>query len=128
MTTILILEDEPTFRELLWALLSEEGYAVEVVRNGLQALAALPLVRPEVIISDIMMPVLDGLEFYAGLQSHASFAGTPVIFLSAVSQPVFQLQRGRTLFLPKPIEMETLLRNIVAILSPPGLQERAVGA
>jgi signal transduction histidine kinase/CheY-like chemotaxis protein len=80
---LLVVEDEPANAELLRRTLVREGWAVDHVSNGREALAAVATTRPELILLDLMMPEMDGLEFLEQLRRNPAAISIPVIVLTA---------------------------------------------
>src|SRR5512140_2002371 len=102
--SILVVEDDPLMREFIELHLRDAGYAVRAVANGLQAAATCLTATPDLIISDVRMPHMDGFEMIATLKSEPGMKDIPVIFLTAVASG---LERGKSLgavdYLIKPI-------------------------
>ena len=86
MTKILVVEDEPHIRELLVDILIDSGYDVVEAGNGAAALDLVSQERPDIILLDVMMPVMDGLQVLKLLQGDPATRATPVIIVSAKSQ------------------------------------------
>ena len=85
---MLIVDDERDVRETLGELLADEGFAVEAAWNGETALAHLEAgFRPNVIVLDLMMPVIDGPDLPGAAASHVGLANIPVVGLSAAPSP-----------------------------------------
>jgi len=104
---ILVVDDEPTLLEFLDIYLSEEGYTVERASNGLEAVKMTEFRNYGAIITDVMMPVMDGIEFYKKLSEVSPQLTERVIFISGYickDQASFIKKTGRTL-LPKPFQM-----------------------
>jgi signal transduction histidine kinase/CheY-like chemotaxis protein len=80
---LLVVEDQPTNAELLRRVLEREGWMVDCVANGREALAAVAQVRPALILLDLMMPEMDGLEFLEQLRRNPVAAAIPVIVITA---------------------------------------------
>ena len=78
--TILIVDDENSIRELLALYFRKEGFHVEEAADGAQALLGLEKFKPDLVLLDIMMPILDGLEVCQQIRKHSN---TPVILLTA---------------------------------------------
>lgn len=117
---ILIVEDSLPQAVRLRYILEHEGYRVTVANNGTEALAALERSLPAVIISDVMMPEIDGYELCRRIKADARLARIPVVLLTALSDPedVFRaLQAGADNFITKPYENQSLLSNLGRILS-----------
>ena len=83
---ILVVDDDALIRETLATALGDEGYAVRVAPDGRAALSALGTWRPDVIVLDLMMPIMDGVAFRAAQRSVAETAQIPVIVLSAAHE------------------------------------------
>jgi two-component system response regulator MprA len=114
---VLVAEDDRSVRESLVLALSVEGYAVEAVPDGDQALGAVAREVPDVIVLDVMMPVLDGLTVCRRLR--AQRCETPILMLTArheVSDRVSGLDAGADDYLPKPFSLDELLARLRALL------------
>lgn len=121
MSRILVVEDHPAERELLWQILKDEGFEVLVAGNGLEGLEAARRGDPDVIITDILMPTMDGYEFVHNLRKEARFAHTPVVFCTAVYEEdeVRQLAESCKVshFIVKPFGMKSVSKIVRAALS-----------
>jgi signal transduction histidine kinase/chemotaxis response regulator CheB len=116
---ILIAEDSPTQAERLRYLLEERGYRVTATANGRLALAAAKLEKPTLIISDVMMPELDGYGFCHGIKTDETLRDIPVILLTSLASPsdvIKGLECGADFFLRKPYEEKHLLSRINHVL------------
>ena len=116
---VLIVEDSPTQAEHLKYLLEEEGYAVITATNGRQALAAMRTRRPTIIISDIMMPEMDGYALCEAIKSDGTLKDIPVILVTDLSSPqdvVMGLQCRADNFITKPYDQQFLLTRITQSL------------
>ena len=112
---ILIIEDDEAFRFLLRIHLSSEGYRVRVAEDGVAGGRALLEQRPDLIVSDVNMPFLNGFELLALTRSDASTANIPVILLSGRSDGdamAKAMELGATDFLVKPVTLEDLLASV----------------
>ena len=87
MTTLLLVEDDPDMREPLQLLLEDAGYCVIVAEDGAAALAAMASLRPDAVVTDWSMPVLDGVALCRRMRRDARLAAVPVVLMSASSQP-----------------------------------------
>lgn len=122
---ILIVDDEPDILEFLQYNLRKEGYDVVTANDGKQALAVAERERPQLIILDIMMPELDGVETCRILRSRKEFADTPIAFLTARDEDYSQitaLDVGGDDYITKPIKPRVLVSRISALLRRAGRQ------
>ncbi|OPY08176.1 MAG: Response regulator PleD [Syntrophus sp. PtaB.Bin001] len=84
---ILIVEDSPTQAEHLEHILTETGYQTDSVQNGREAVGYLSQAKPDIIISDILMPEMDGYAFCRWLKDQPNLRNIPVILLTILSDP-----------------------------------------
>lgn len=80
---ILAVDDEPNIARLVKVVLERCGYEVETAENGLQALARIKANRPDLLISDVMMPEMDGFELMAAIRSDAKIEDMPFLLMTA---------------------------------------------
>lgn len=116
---ILVVDDEDDILELLDYNLSKEGFRVSVARDGVEALTVAQAERPDLVILDIMMPRMDGIEFCATIRRHAALRTVPVLMLTAKSEEedhVRGLDVGADIYLSKPISIPVLLSQTRALL------------
>jgi two-component system OmpR family response regulator len=121
---LLLVDDEDNLRSMLEAALRHLGFDVHPVANGRDALAAVPQVRPDLVVLDVMMPDLDGFEVCRRLRSEGSKA--PVLFLTAkdgTEDKVRGLTLGGDDYLVKPFSLEELVARINAVLRRSGLAQ-----
>jgi len=124
---ILIAEDSMTQAVRLRHILERDGYRVTVATNGVEALAALEQSLPSLVISDVMMPEMDGYALCRRIKGDARLRHLPVVLLTVLSDPddVFKaLQAGADNYVSKPYESQFLLTNIRRILSTVSLRAR----
>jgi len=118
--SILIVEDVPNVLELLEVTLRFKGYSVITARNGEEALDIIENQRPALIITDILMPKLDGYAFVQKLRINPDTRNIPVIFLSATyvtpEDKQFALSLGAARFMEKPIDTEDFLLTVAEIV------------
>jgi DNA-binding response OmpR family regulator len=119
-TRILIIDDDIGFLDLLRIHLSSAGYEVQVAEDGVTGGRALLAQPPDLIVSDVAMPFLDGFELLSLLRSDASTASIPVILLSGHSDGdtmAKAVQLGAADFLTKPVARDQLLESVEACLA-----------
>lgn len=116
---ILVVEDSLTQAKRLERLLKEHGYGVRIARNGFQGLAFAQEKKPTVVITDVMMPEMDGYELCRRIKGDETLRDVPVVLLTSLSDPrdvIRGLQCGADNFLTKPYEDAHLLRRLHHIL------------
>lgn len=114
--TILIVEDDSNIRELLSLYLEQEGYRIELAQDGADGLRAFKRVHPDLVLLDLMMPVMDGTQMIRELRT---FSKTPVIILTAkgeVFDKVTLLELGADDYITKPFEMREVIARVRAVL------------
>ncbi|HET8645599.1 MAG TPA: response regulator [Vicinamibacteria bacterium] len=116
---ILVVDDEPALRELLGEVLAEAGYRVSTAGDGHEAMEALERVAPELVISDISMPGMDGYRLYAEVRARPRWVNVPFLFLSGHGSEA-DVRAGRQLgvddYLTKPVHEADLLIAVRARL------------
>lgn len=114
--SILIVEDEPGTRQGLELLLGLEGYVVVTAANGRQGLDALASRPFSLVITDQMMPLMDGVEFVRAVRRDERFRALPLVMMSASARPPGTVVELMDAFIPKPFEIPVLLRLIEQLL------------
>lgn len=112
---ILVVEDDDDIREALEALLEEHGYAVDTASDGAEAFAMVEQDPPALVISDVMMPGVDGYQLVEKLRKRPASADIPIILLSALQDPerkVAGLDLGADDYISKPTRPDELLARI----------------
>lgn len=104
---ILIVDDERPLRELLVSVFEDAGYRVRAAIHGRDALAQIEQARPDLIVTDLMMPVMGGVELYRQLKSRAETRTIPIIVMSAGLPRPAELQ-GADAFLAKPFDLSAI--------------------
>ena len=120
MSKIMIVEDDITTVKLLTILLEKRDYTVVSKLNGLAAVESVEEEMPDLIIMDVMMPEMDGIEATQRIKSNPKTSGIPVIFLSALGQEMEVmkgLHSGADGYVVKPFDARSLLRQIEEKLS-----------
>src|ERR1700716_481878 len=123
MASILIAEDREPDRRLLVTLLGHEGHGILEASDGAEALALVQNYHPDLVISDVLMPTMDGYEFVRQMRAIPAVAATPVIFYTAT----YHEREARALaercgvrdIITKPSEPELILAKVDAVLGRP---------
>lgn len=120
MPRILIADDEPDGRRVLKARLEREGFAVQAVADGDEAFRLAVKDPPDLVLADVVMPVLGGVELCARLKATESTAGVPVILLSGLHKDEItqasSLERGADDYILKPYSQRLLVAKVRAVL------------
>jgi CheY-like chemotaxis protein len=116
---ILLVEDDPDTSLPLAMLLELEGFDVRVASNGQQAIDSSPSDRPDLVVTDICMPLMSGFDLISQFQDDPELADIPIVAVSAVGKNQLQraLQLGAVAAYQKPIEYEQFLSSIGGMLS-----------
>jgi CheY-like chemotaxis protein len=110
ITCVLVVDDDETIRTTVAEALEFEGYAVASATNGAEALELVRQQRPQAIVLDLMMPVMDGWQFLEHCRADAGCAGTPVLVISASRRlPQEAAGLGVTGCITKPFDLDVLL-------------------
>ena len=115
MARILIVEDNPANQKVVAVLLGKRGYQTFVVTNGRQALEALEDSRYDLVLMDVQMPVLDGLETTRIIRKDARWSTLPVVGLTAHAMSGDRercLEAGMNDYVAKPVRMPALLETV----------------
>ena len=126
---ILIVDDEPDIIELIEYNLKKEGYQVFTASNGLDAIQVAKKSLPDLIVLDIMMPKLDGIEACRQLRAMPEFKSTFMVFLTARSEEYSEISGfnvGADDYIAKPIKPRALISRINAILRRNNMAETEV--
>ena len=116
---ILIVDDEPDILEILKLNLQSEGYKVSTAENGKKALKKVDKINPDLIVLDLMMPIMDGIETCERLRLDSRYKNTLIIFLTARSEDYSQiaaLDVGADDYINKPVKPRVFLSKIKSLL------------
>ena len=114
--SVLVVEDDPNIRELLQLYLEKEGYQVTFAADGGQGMEQFHAVHPNLVLLDVMMPVMDGWEVCKAIRAESD---TPIIMLTAKGETddkIMGLKSGADDYITKPFEMKEVLARIEAVL------------
>lgn len=118
---ILVVEDVPNILELLDVTLRFKGYPVVTAGNGDEALQIVPQEKPALVITDIMMPKMDGYTLAFNLRRNPETSQIPIIFLSATyvtpEDKAFAMSLGAVRFMEKPVDTEDFLLTVAEVLT-----------
>ena len=126
LKVILIAEDSPTQAENLRYFLEQQGYQVVAAKNGREALDLMARYKPNLLISDIVMPEMDGYELCHCIRSDQGMQDLPIIFLTVLSDPadiMKSLECGADGFIMKPFKEEPLIERIRLLLASQDLRK-----
>lgn len=115
----MLVDDEPDILEIIRYNLTSEGYTVETAENGLEAIAQAKKVKPQLIIMDVMMPKMDGIEACEKIRSIPELAETVITFLTARGEDYSQMagfEAGADDYITKPIKPKVLVSKVKALL------------
>jgi DNA-binding NarL/FixJ family response regulator len=117
---LLLVDDEPGLREAVKAYLEDEGFTVHVASNAREGWELLQRISPELVISDIMMPQVDGYQFLKQMREDPRFETLPVVFLTARGMTSDRIQgynAGADAYISKPFDPDELVAIVSNILA-----------
>jgi CheY-like chemotaxis protein len=114
---ILVVEDDAHLRALLGDVLSDEGYDIALAGDGREALDLLATSRCDLVLSDVMMPRLDGRALARAMREDAALRPIPLVLISAGGAGIVAGVECAA-FVPKPFAIEHLLQTVERVLSP----------
>lgn len=124
-TTVLVVEDEESFVEALTVGLKREGVRVEVARDGVEAMDRFDAVHPDLVLLDVMLPTVSGIEVCRQIRTHSR---VPIIMVSAKRHEVFVRNKPVKLPLKEFELLEALLNNAGRVLTRDTLIDRVWGS
>ncbi len=129
--TVLLVDDDPDIREFVTFNLEKEGYAVVTAKDGAEGVEAAKKHRPDLILLDVMMPGMDGIEACEAIRSNPDIATTLIAFLSARGEDYSQVagfDAGADDYITKPIRPKVLASRVKALLRRNGKDAEPVGS
>ncbi len=116
--SLLLAEDNADMRSLLKWLLENEGFDVVTAEDGAAALRFLGQLHPDVILTDLMMPEIDGVELIKSIRKKEEFANTPIVAMTAYGNGYMSLasEAGATASIRKPEDLDRLVTTINGLL------------
>lgn len=127
---LLLVDDEPGLREAVKDYLQESGFSVQVASNAREGWELMQQNTPDLVISDIMMPQVDGYQFLKQLRDDPRFQALPVVFLTAkgmTGDRIQGYQAGVDAYLPKPFDPDELIAIVENLLTRRTAQAPAIG-
>ncbi|MBA1272281.1 response regulator [Stutzerimonas azotifigens] len=109
---VLLVEDEPGLAKLMTFMLEDEGFEVVVAANGREGLKLLAQQRPELIITDYMMPEMNGAEMIRAIRAEAAYDTIPIMLMSAALPVELVTQSLADRFLAKGASLDTILKAV----------------
>jgi two-component system alkaline phosphatase synthesis response regulator PhoP len=119
MIHILVIDDETAITDVLDAFLTDEGYRILSAGNGREGLECLARQEIDLVLCDIMMPVMDGRAFCRTVRGDARFRHVPIVLMSAVRETLVGDDCTYAAFISKPFDLDRVLATIQQLLSPP---------
>ncbi len=119
MKQILVVDDDPAILDVVADILRESDYLVDTAMNGAEALRKLENARPDAVLLDLMMPVMDGWTFVAECRRHSHSATIPIVVMSAARDVVAAARElGAQACIAKPFEIDALLDAVERLAAP----------
>ncbi len=118
--TVLVVDDSPTETRILLNMLVNAGYRVETACDGAQGIESARRVRPDLILMDVIMPVMNGFQATRKLRQDAATADIPIIMVTTKelqTDRTWGLRQGADDYLVKPVEAQALIERVGAVLS-----------
>lgn len=118
MITVLVVEDSPSERELLTTYLTESGYNVIIAENGKEGLQKAGEHKPNVVVTDVVMPEMNGFELCRSIKKNPETQQIPVVACTSKNQELDRLwgmKQGVDLYVTKPYTREEILRAVKAV-------------
>ncbi len=115
---IFVIDDDLGLQTVLSIALKDAGYEVELADNGVEGLKQLPVVQPDLVISDVMMPHLDGVQVFEAIKEGLRVEGIPIILMTALSRkPWFaDLEAEGAVIIQKPFDVNHLMAVVKMLL------------
>jgi CheY-like chemotaxis protein len=119
MPKVLIVEDNADARDLLALVLTDEGFTVVAAENGLAGLALAKAERPDLIVTDISMPILDGVEMIKQIREVSELKNVPIVAVSAYGSGITAdaVKAGASKTMRKPMELTLFLALLKTLLA-----------
>ncbi len=119
MKTILVVDDETVLTEILCEVLQDAGYRVMTAADGRAGLDSLPKVRPDLVLCDVMMPIMDGRELCRLLRADPQYRNIPLIMMTAAPGSIKAQECDYSALIGKPFDLDHVLTTIEHLLGVP---------
>ncbi|MGE5159510.1 MAG: response regulator [Gemmatimonas sp.] len=119
MATVLTVDDSPSIRQMIKVVLEPAGHSVIEAGDGAQGLAQAQAKRPDLVITDLNMPTMNGLELIRALRKQPALTGLPIVFLTTESSDTVKQEAksaGATGWITKPFKPEQLLAVVAKLV------------
>lgn len=118
--TIFVMDDDIAIQIVLEMALHEAGFDVVVANDGQEGMAKLATFQPDAVLSDVMMPNMDGVEFFGQIKERLQDEGIPIIIMTALSRKSWfaDLEREGAVFMQKPFDTDELIRLLNDMMVP----------
>ena len=126
MTSVLVVDDEAPIRQLVTGVLEDEGYRVRQACHGAQALALALQESPDLVLTDLMMPVMTGADLIRQLKNNAATRRVPIVLMTAVGRAAAEAHDADAV-LTKPFELDALLALVAHYTGPAPVRRRQPG-
>lgn len=124
---ILVIDDDENIQDMLQVILAAKGYLVDIAYDGRQAISKLKQNRPDLLITDLTMPVMDGWALLIALKRDPSYASLPVLVITS-SQEMQHVEKAKKMgvesYIVKPFEPEKVLRIVRHLIESPDPNEK----
>lgn len=120
MKKILVVDDSPTMRNLVKSLVETKGYAADTAENGAQGVEVFEKMHPDLVIADINMPVMNGIDMIKALRTKQERATVPVIVLTTETSPTIKQKLrdvGASAWIAKPYDDSVLIDMVASFLN-----------
>lgn len=119
MSTVFLVEDSTTTRKMISELLIKQGLKVEIATDGVEALAILPTISPDIVVLDIVMPKMNGYEVCRNIKSDPKTKHLPVLICSSKGEDFdryWGMKQGADAYIAKPFQPKELIATIKQLL------------
>jgi two-component system, OmpR family, alkaline phosphatase synthesis response regulator PhoP len=116
MKRVLLVDDENAVRDVIKHIFEDEGYEVMTANNGTEGLLCVQTAKPHLIITDLMMPSMNGVKFCRSVQAVPEYRIIPIILVSAVSDRVESKGCNWAAVIHKPFELDVLIATVAHLL------------